>query len=142
MPYLLTENGADNLKTYLPTSYMDKFNSNILLQDAQFNVSHLPSPQQQNFSSIDSLPHSDITSSNDNNMHEFLLMHLTKSFDNDEVKRMYADYKSRGGIAADLNKKRLILNDTENTNKNNNSKSLTNDDSKKTKYDCLDIYLR
>jgi len=67
---------------------------------------------------------------------------LTKSFDNDEVKRMYADYKSRGGIAADLNKKRLILNDTENTNKNNNSKSLTNDDSKKTKYDCLDIYLR
>ena len=124
---------------------MDYFKSNILLQDAQFNVSHLPSPQQQNFSSVDSLLNSNGT--NDNNMHEFLLMHLTKSFDNIEIKKMYADYKSRGGIAADLNKKRMILNETDNADahthgKNNNFKHLQTDESKNPKNDCLDIYMR
>jgi len=127
---------------------IDFLKSNILLQDVQFNVSHLPSQQQQNYSSTDVISNSGTNDDNDNNnMHEFLLMHLTKSFDNIEIKKMYADFKSRGGIAADLSKKRLILNETENTdtiinNKYNNIRSVVSNDLKNSKNDCLDIYTR
>ena len=147
IPYLLVDNPADQLKAYLPQSFTDYFKSSILLQDTPFTISHLPSQHQNRHSSTEAscLTNNDVNianNNNNNNMHEFLLMHLTKSFDNVEIKKMYADYKSRGGIAADLNKKRLILNNVEINDSNKNSKNTCSDDSKKPKYDCLDIYTR
>ena len=155
MPYLLTENNACPLKVYLPADYVHYFKSNILLQDTQTALAHLPSPQQIDTQSISS---SGSNFDSGNNVHEFLLMHLTKSFDNVEIKKMYADYKSRGGIAADLNKKRLILSGLDNTDLTSSSKTqngnkissesqilnttTARDDVKKPKYDCLDIYMR
>lgn len=74
------------------------------------------------------------------NLHEFLLIHLTKSFDDQELRRLYADFKSRGGISS-LNgssstaTRRLIL--KENPETSSPDKRL-----KGQPFDCLDIYNR
>ena len=49
------------------------------------------------------------SSTSDEHLHEFLLLHLTKSFDNEEIRKLYADYRSRGGIASLNTCRRLIL---------------------------------
>ena len=143
MPYLLLETNTDTIKTYLPSNYIEYFKSAILLQDTHTIVSHMPSPQSHHMSK-DCLSNGDNESDKDDcvsNMHEFLLMHLTKSFDDVEIKRMYADYRSRGGIASELIKKRFVLDNVANDliSSVNSSKSKNKNVSM---HDCLDVYQR
>ena len=148
MPYLLVETSNDPLRSYLPKTYMNYLKSNILLQDCQDSVS---SKSSSNGSLNNNTNNSTSNKENNDSLHEFLLLHLTKSLNDDEIKKLYADYKSRGGIAANNTTRRLMLSNIEsnktdsNTNKivknntkNNNQKQLTNP----SVYDCLDLYNR
>ena len=106
---------------------MNYMQSSILL-----NESHAPSAAQVSFPSIstansalslttNSSSAADSNTSNGAKIHEFLSIHLTKSFDDLEVKKLYADFKSRGGIStansnsATTTTRRLILKDVEET---------------------------
>jgi hypothetical protein len=146
MPYLLVETSTDSLKSYLPRSYMNYLKSNILLQDFQDSVSSKSSSN----SSLNNNNISNYNRENNESLHEFLLVHLTKSLNDEEIKKLYADYKSRGGIAANNATRRLMLanietNKTDSNNKlvksntkHNNPKQLINS----SVYDCLDLYNR
>lgn len=86
LPVLLQENREDTMRSFLPINFMKYLKSNILSQDGM--------TKEPNFQENDL-----IVSSQKNekeNLHEFLRMHLTKSFDDHNFKRNYADYKSRG----------------------------------------------
>lgn len=147
-PFLINENTTDPLVKYLPETYMNYLKSNILLRDTVAASNRL-----SNDILVESTSVSTNEVSNENNqIHDFLLMHLTKSFDNEEFKKLYADYKSRGGIAATLNKpKRLYLSeaftngfDLSDPNETNiKSKNVIKEFQKQTSlYDCLDIFNR
>ncbi|CAF0732180.1 unnamed protein product [Brachionus calyciflorus] len=129
MPYLLIENTNDPLKKYLPENYMNYLKSNILLLDSHLVTHSIVSPIR---------PNSDQTVTDDNKqLHEFLLMHLTKSFDDLEIKKLYADFKSRGGVSINNTSqtRRLILKNVENLDQNSN-------DENQNHFDCLDIFNR
>lgn len=144
MPFLMTENQNDSLRLHLPPSYMSYLQSNILLQDTHGASSsiHASSPVL-NSNSLG-------LNENEDNMHEFLLVHLTKSFDDSDIKRLYADYKSRGGLAANTSTKRLILSQIENDNSSSSSSKKSCASQPKTNgsavaklsYDCLDVFNR
>lgn len=83
------------------------------------------------------------------NLHEFLLIHLTKSFNDQDLKKLYADFKSRGGISGSSSNsstqaaKRLLLKEidysTQQGDKFNQSKY---EQRLRSQFDCLDIYNR
>ena len=147
LPFLMRENNEDTLRVYLPDSYMNYLKSNILSQESHSsaNFSEHYAKHETNADKTDVL-------------HEFLLMHLTKSFDDDLFKKMYADYKSRGGIAATSAPKRLILRHVEkivNTDENMGGIAATKKStavqaatsggqtiSRKKPFDCLNIFNR
>lgn len=145
IPYLLNEkNNKDPIIIYLPDSYMNFLKSKILLRDTigskETKLTHSLSKDILNES----------TDLSENHLHDFLLIHLTKSFDNEEFKKLYADYKSRGGIASTLHSpKRLYLNLAEtftngiDLNESITNKSINNSNqNEKNSYDCLDIFNR
>lgn len=85
---------------------------------------------------------------NEPNLHEFLLIHLTKSFDDQEVRKLYADYKSRGGVwtASKGANRRLILKEPL-LYVHPDSAGVKHSQSKydqrlRNHYDCLDIFNR
>ena len=140
------ENNEDTLRVYLPDSYMNYLKSNILSQESHSLASF-----------TEHYPKQDTNSDKTEVLHEFLLMHLTKSFDDDVFKKMYADYKSRGGIAATSAPKRLILRHVEkivNTDENMGGIASTKKStalqaagsqpaiSRKKPFDCLNIFNR
>lgn len=86
LPILLQQNKEDAMRSFLPINYMKYLKSNILSQDG---ISKEP-----NFNDHDKKI--DCHKDEKENLHEFLRMHLTKSFDDHDFKRNYADYKSRG----------------------------------------------
>ncbi len=147
MPYLLVETLNDPLKSYLPKSYMNYLKSNILLQDCQDYVSSKTS-SSSSLSNNNNNNNNTSNSNKDNNesLHEFLLLHLTKSLNDEEIKKIYADYKSRGGIAANNNNKRLMLANIESNKADSNTKITKNNNQKQSisssTYDCLDLYNR
>lgn len=91
-----------------------------------------------------------------NNLHEFLLIHLTKSFDDQELRKLYADFKSRGGIASatpspssqstnNNTARRLVLKEeSDNTGKDrlNQQQQQQRMKNAQQQFDCLDIYNR
>ncbi len=152
-PFLIIENNSDPLIKYLPINYMNFLRSNILLKDSAVSTAN----HKNVFGpSYDSIFNDSCNENNENHIHDFLLMHLTKSFDNEDFKKLYADYKSRGGIASTLHSpKRLQLeNFTDGIDLNETGNS--NDHKTKTKsnnhsdhsienvnvYDCLDVFNR
>ncbi len=166
VPYLLSEasNVNDPLKKYLPATYINYLQSNILLMDSHSGFT-TPQSVQSSSSSLEASASKDSNGEanrqSQNKLHEFLSIHLTKSFDDLEVKKLYADYKSRGGIAgATSGIKRLILKNIEQGTETSASSSdnLLSDSgsisSKSTKtvstattnsastFDCLDIFNR
>lgn len=143
LPPLLQVNKDDMLRGYLPDFYMRYLKSSILSQDSI--VKTLTDTESKN----------GVKSGQESELHEFLLMHLTKSFDDEQFVKKYADYKSRGGIASMTTTKRLILRHIEKTNLdaqnnestgNNNQTTATIANGKKSKlpanFDCLDIFNR
>lgn len=142
MPYLLVQSN-DPLKPYLPNSYMNYLKSNILLEDCQDSVS-------SNSSSNNSLNNNNnglnLIKNDNESLHEFLLLHLTKSLNDEEIKKLYADYKSRGGIAANNNTKRLMLANIDQSKLEPNNTSSKNNKQKQTiispAFDCLDLFNR
>jgi hypothetical protein len=165
LPYLLSEASTvnDTLKKYLPASYINYLQSSILLMDSHSGFTS-PVSTQSSSSSLDTPASkeskSDANTQGQNKLHEFLSIHLTKSFDDLEVKKLYADYRSRGGIAgATSGIKRLILKnveqgaDTNTVTSDNllNEPGSNNSKSNKTAggptnaanaFDCLDIFNR
>jgi 1-phosphatidylinositol-3-phosphate 5-kinase len=147
LPYLLSDTSAqDPLKNYLPKSYINYLQSSILLMDSpsvSSNNSSSNSGTTPNSNGDSKSSSAKINHNPNGKDHEFLSIHLTKSFDDLEIRKLYADYKSRGGIAG-LNKsnqppKRLILKNIEasaSQNNNNHTKSSSG------KNDCLDIFNR
>lgn len=145
LPPLLQVNRDDMLRGYLPDFYMRYLKSSILSQDSV--VRTLAATESKD----------GVKGGQESELHEFLLMHLTKSFDDEEFVKKYADYKSRGGIASMTTTKRLILRHIEKTNldtQNNNESTGNNSqqttaiiaNGKKSKlpanFDCLDIFNR
>jgi len=126
---------------------MNFLKSNILLKHS---IASKLNHSSQSKESIDES--SDETNGNENNLHDFLLINLTKSFDNDEFRKLYADYKSRGGIVSTLRSpKRLYLSlaetfsngtDLNELNSTLNKKLLVNSTENENIYDCLDIFNR
>ena len=149
IPFLLSENTNDTLKRYLPTSHMNYIRSNILLDSFAKNL-HSPLVSQNSIGYS-----SEQINDKEDNMHEFLLIHLSRSFDDSEFKKLYADYKSRGGIAAINTTKRLILTlSDQNLGLDDNHQPVAHQTNKKqsivasmvssplSKFDCLDVFNR
>jgi len=92
LPTLLSEDRGDLLRQFLPEGYMDYLKSNMIAEDSTAaalrtsggGLMEVEKPLR---------PGNELSTEN---LHEFLLMHLTKSFDDQNFKRNYADYKSRG----------------------------------------------
>ena len=133
---------------------MNFLRSNILLKDSAVST---PNHKNAFGPSFDSVFNNSFAENNETHIHDFLLMHLTKSFDNEDFKKLYADYKSRGGIAATLHSpKRLHLEKFTDGIDLNEIGSNSNEHKSKTKsikhadhssdnvnfYDCLDIFNR
>ena len=121
MPFLLlinninsSNNSSENssnsqLRKYLPDYFYEYTRSSILMQDnrlvqssmsdSSHNSTQAQQQQQQQQQQLQQL-------------HNFLLVHLTKTCRDDaHLRRLYADYRSRGGIASlrDLNAQRSLL---------------------------------
>ena len=136
MPYLLLDDVAnDPLRTYLPNNYMNYLDSFILQLDCQYMTNSTMITLSNKSSNI--LNKND-DNSNELKVHQFLSMHLTKSLNDKQIQRVYADFKSRGSASANLfgNQRRLILKDIENELSNETSHI------KNIKFDCLDIFNR
>ena len=85
LPLLLQVNKDDVLRKYLPDFYMRYLKSSILSQESIAKGS----------TDTDNKSHANGGSEE---LHEFLLMHLSKSFDDEQFIKKYADYKSRGNF--------------------------------------------
>ena len=113
MPFLLTDNPMDKIRIYLPNNYVRIFlESKILQNDCQLTRPPSPGscgPVSLGFEKATDKDNESLSSASDDNLHEFLLLHLTKSFDDEEIRKLYADYRSRGGIAALNVCRRLVL---------------------------------
>lgn len=131
MPYLLLEDTSDPLKKYLPNNYMNYLDSFILLLDSQCVTNgSIISPNRSN-------NNRETNEEIKTKIHQFLSMHLTRSFGDKEIQKLYADFKSRGGISTNtcgIQRKLMLKNiEYEVSNENNQSKP---------KFDCLDIFNR
>lgn len=95
LPTLMKEDQEDLLRVFLPEGYMDYLKSNMIVEDSTaalrvsgggggFMEGKEPARAGNELSG--------------ENLHEFLLMQLTKSFHDLSFKRNYADYKSRGRL--------------------------------------------
>ena len=106
MPYLLTENPNDFIRVYLPSSFMKVYlESTILLNDGlspNVNSHH----KMKELLKATNLSDASLLTKN---QHDFLKLHLTKSLTDSEIRKFYADYKSRGGIASLNACRRLML---------------------------------
>lgn len=97
LPYLLSESSStDSVKKYLPNTYSNYLQSNILLMDSHSGPA---SPSAAMSSSSSSLDLKSDSTNHQYGLHELLSIHLTRSFDDIELKKLYADFKSRGGIS-------------------------------------------
>lgn len=92
------------------------------------------------------------------NLHEFLLIHLTKAIDDQELRKLYADFKSRGGVASaaaapattTTTSRRLILKETTDSSQSSMDKSRYEQQQQQQQrlikssqqFDCLDIFNR
>ncbi len=92
LPTLMSEDKEDLLRIFLPEGYMDYLKSNMIDEDSTSASNKTSgggySENEKTLASVNEV--------GNENLHEFLLMHLTKSFDDQSFKRNYADYKSRG----------------------------------------------
>jgi hypothetical protein len=119
LPFLISESSnTDQLKVYLPKRFIEHFNSSILKEEANSVLNSYSLTISSN-----KLESATVTNNNNGNikslrLHEFLQLHLTKSFDDDEIRRLYADFKSRGGIALSMPNRRLFLSEIENLEAN------------------------
>jgi hypothetical protein len=130
MPFLLVD--SDVLCKYLQNSHKKYLNSDILLRDSTSASSSHKSPtiaynENSSNTSIQTI------AQDDGNLHEFLLLHFSKSFDDSQLKRLYADYKSRGGIASSIYRNRILIDETEKFSPEKKP-YVTND--------CLDVFNR
>ncbi len=129
MPFLLVD--SDVLCKYLQNSHKKYLNSDILLRDStSIGVTSKSSTAVHDNSSNTSM---NTLEQDNSNLHEFLLLHFSKSFDDSQLKRLYADFKSRGGIAASTYRNRILIDETEKFSPEKKS-YLTND--------CLDVFNR
>ena len=154
-----SENSSNSqLRKYLPDYFYEYTRSSILMQDHRL----VESPMS---AAAATAPDSEKTNNNQHNstqaqqlqqLHDFLLVHLTRTCRDDaHLRRLYADYRSRGGIASlrDLNAQRSLLSggggETSSTKSPNTSPSKSRQTQaslqltmSQRQRDCLDVFNR